>query len=302
MRWSVAQYNTFAEDVVNPMLDGRGEEGMKRFLTLVLGSIVGGSVINGLLDDLLKRKPDHLTWGEWLNVFNDPAVDKATKAKEFAYAAASRAQVMGALGWVGDYLVAPAAREIAGGTRWANQTDIQYPAWIVGTQMAQTIGSYYNAVVNKRTDGSDFLEFLGELGKINQNFRVAHGAVKAMQGEEKKGLRDQGVVERIYDVNSSTGRPAALETGMGPVFRSDPFNFTRQAMGSEDLGKLEGFLEERRRTGNVPSLDTWSQDRRYYNALERLVGEEEAKKRREVDRKMDQEVRKKNREIRRLSR
>jgi len=302
MRWSVAQYNTFAEDVVNPMLEGKGELGMKRFLTLVLGSVVAGSVVNGLLDDLLKRKPDHLTWGEWLNVFNDPKVDKATKAKEFAYAAASRAQVMGALGWVGDYLVAPAAREIAGGTRWANQTDIQYPAWIVGSQMAQTIGSYYNAVQNKRTDGSDFLEFLGELGKINQNFRVAHGAVKAMQGEEKKGLRDQGVVERVYGVNSSTGKPAALETGMGPVFRSDPFNFTRQAMGSEDLGKLEGFLEDRRRTGQVPSLDTWSQDRRYYNALERLIGEEEAKKRREVDRKMDQEVRKKNREIRRLSR
>ncbi len=140
------------------------------------------------------------------------------------------------------------------------------------------------------------------MGKINQNIRVAHGAIKNMQGEEKKGLRDQGVVERVYGVNSSTGKEAGLQTGMGPVFRSDPFNFTRQAMGSEDLGKLEGFLESRRKTGNVPSLDTWSQDRRYYNVLERLIGEEEAKKRREVDRTMDREVRKKNREIRRLSR
>lgn len=303
MRWSVAQYNTFAEDVVNPMLDGKGELGMKRFLTLMLGSIVAGSVINGLLDDLLKRKPDHLTWGEWLNVYNDPKVDKATKAKEFAYAASSRAQVMGALGWVGDYLVAPATRELAGGTRWASQTDMQYPAWIVGSQIYRTIASYYNAVSNKRTDGRDFLDFLMEMLKINQNVRVAHGAIKAMQGAEKKGLRDQSVVERVYDVNSATGRSAGLETGVGPMFRSDPFNFTRQAMANDDLGKLEGFLEEeRRKTGNVPVLDEWSQDRRYYNALERLIGEEEAKKRREVDRKMDQEVRKKNREIRRLSR
>jgi uncharacterized membrane protein len=71
---------------------------------------------------------------------------------------------------------------------------------------------------------------------------------------------------------------------------------------SGDLENMRGFLQERRKSGNVPSLDTWSQHRKYYNELERLVGEEEARKQREKDRRMDREVRKKNREIRRLSR
>ena len=303
-RWSVSQYNNFSEDVVNPALRSSGKEQMRRFLTLMVGSVVGGSVINGLLDDLFKRKPDHLTWGEWLRVYGDNKVDNATKAKEFAYTAASRMQVMGALGWVGDYLIAPAARELAGGSKWARSTDIQYPAWIVALQAGDILGSYYNAMKNGRTDGSDFLDLLLEMVKLNQNAKIAGAGMEALgltEGKDKKGLRDQAVVQRLYDVNPATGRMQGPEAGQRPAFRADPFSFTHQAMEG-DIQNMRGFLQERRRSGNIPTLDSWSQSAKYYRELERLVGEEEARKRREEDRRMDREVRKKNREIRRLSR
>jgi len=303
-RWSVSQYNNFSEDIVNPALRSSGKEQMKRFLTLMLGSVVAGSVINGLLDDLFKRKPDHLTWGEWLNVFGDDKVDNATKAKEFAYTAAARMQVMGALGWVGDYLIAPAARELAGGKAFARSTDIQYPAWIVALQAGDILGSYYNAMKSGRTDGSDFMDLLLELVKLNQNAKIAGAGLEmagAKKPDDKKALRDQAVVERVFGTDTSSGRPVGPSAGQRPGFRSDPFNFTHQAM-SGDLENMQGFLRDRRKSGNVPSLDTWSQHRKYYSELERLVGEEEAKKQRENDRRMDREVRQKNREIRRLSR
>jgi len=303
-RWSVSQYNNFSEDIVNPALRSSGKEQMKRFLTLMLGSVVAGSVINGLLDDLFKRKPDHLTWGEWLNVFGDDKIDNATKAKEFAYTAAARMQVMGALGWVGDYLIAPAARELAGGKAFARSTDIQYPAWIVALQAGDIFGSYYNAMKSGRTDGSDFMDLLLELVKLNQNAKIAGAGLEmagAKKPDDKKALRDQAVVERVFGTDTSSGRPVGPSAGQRPGFRSDPFNFTHQAM-SGDLENMQGFLRDRRKSGNVPSLDTWSQHRKYYDELERLVGEEEAKKQRENDRRMDREVRQKNREIRRLSR
>jgi len=303
-RWSVSQYNNFSEDVVNPALRSSGKEQMRRFVTLMIGSVVAGSVINGLLDDLFKRKPDYLTWGEWLNVFGDDKVDNATKAKEFAYTAAARMQVMGALGWVGDYLIAPAARELAGGKAFARSTDIQYPAWIVALQTGDILGSYYNAMKSGRTDGSDFMDLLLELVKLNQNAKIAGAGLEAAgmkKPDDKKALRDQSVVERVFGVDTSSGRPVGPAAGQRPAFKSDPFNFTHQAM-SGDLENMRGFLTERRKSGNVPSLDTWSQHRKYYSELERLVGEEEAKKQREKDRTMDREVRQKNREIRRLSR
>jgi len=83
---------------------------------------------------------------------------------------------------------------------------------------------------------------------------------------------------------------------------ADPFAFSKQALKEEDLGKFGGFLSSKRASGELPVLKKWSQGREYYDELERIIGEKEAEKRREEDKKMDQEVREKNREIRRVSR
>ena len=58
----------------------------------------------------------------------------------------------------------------------------------------------------------------------------------------------------------------------------------------------------RRKADSLPTLNKWSQNRGYYDALEKVIGEEEAKKVEEEDRAMDRVVREKNRKIKQYSR
>jgi len=185
MRWPISQWNNFSEDVINGMLNGKSKEGMKRFLAWTVGGVVAGGVLDELAKWLWNRKTPYLSWGEFLRVTGDDDISTKKKAQEFLYMTTAQMQAIGALGSVGDAIVAPAAKQWAGARTMGNVTDLQYPAMIVGKDALDVTGSYVNALVNGRADGADFLEFLGEIARLNQNVKVA----QAM-------LETQGVIEK----------------------------------------------------------------------------------------------------------
>lgn len=306
-RWSQAQWNNFSEDIINKWLNDKGDSvAFKRLLTWGLGSIIGGTAINKLWEEFNRRKPRSLTWGEWLNIFNRDDIDKDRKAKEFAYTAATQLQTIGTLGTVGDVIVMPAVKAMAGEklkdiTR--NSTDLQYPAAIMGMDWLEKTRSYFTALSDGRSTPDDFWEYLGELAKTAQNVKIAQKLfenIGATEPEPRKGAREMAVYERVLGKDAQTGKPVLPGRGQSYLAPQDPFSFTRQMLRGEDPMEYRSFIKQYRDRGEKLDIKQWSLRRKYYEELEGIIGEEEARKRKEKDQEVDRAIREKNREIRRV--
>ena len=300
-RWGIGQYNTIKEDIITPMLRDGSKESMGRFLKLMIGSTVIGSVINGLLDWLYDRKPDNLTWGEWLNVAKSEDVPVSKKASELAYSTIAQLQLMGAGGVLTD-MAEPFVGLAAGGDPQVNIGQIQYPAVIVGKELWDNTMSFGSAYVNGRADWKDLFEYLGNIANQAQNIKLLTKTARKVTGtaDDKRPARDRNVVERVTGIDATSGKPIPPDAGRGFPFSTDPFSFNRQALQRpEDLSAYRGYLGERLRSDALRPISKWSLGPSYYKGLGTIIGEEEAAKQREEHRQMDRKIGKVNREIRR---
>ena len=306
-RWSQSQWNNFSEDIINKWLnDKKNPAALKRFLNLALGGIVVGSAIDKLVAELYKRKPSWLSWGELLGVFGSDKIENDRKAKEFAYTAAAELQTLGALGTMGDAVMLPLVKKLAGEKNvLKGGLDIQYPAAIVGMDWLEKTGSFMTAVQAGRVSKEDFFQYLEELTKTAQNVRMGRALMEragVIEEEEPiKGTREMRVFERVLGKDPKKFEEPRGMAGQPAVLRQDPFSFSRQMMRGNDPENYREFLQGYRRRGEKPPpLDKWTMSRRYYQELEAVIGEEEARKRMEKDKEVDRAIREKNREIRKV--
>lgn len=306
-RWSQAQWNNFSEDVINKWLnDKKNPEALKRFLSLALGGIVVGSAIDKLVAELYKRKPSWLSWGELFGVLGNDKIENDRKAKEFAYTAAAELQTLGALGTMGDAIMLPLVKKMAGEKNvLRGGLDIQYPAAIVGMDWLEKTRSFMTAVQAGRVSKEDFFQYLEELTKTAQNVRMGRALMEragVMEEEEPiKGTREMRVFERVLGKDPKKFEEPRALAGQPAVLKQDPFSFSRQIMRGNDPENYREFLQGYRRRGEKPpQLDKWTMGRRYYQELESVIGEEEARKRMEKDKEIDRAIREKNRAIRRV--
>jgi len=307
MRWSLGQYNNFKEDIVRPAFEGKSKESLARFLKLTVGTAISASLLQTLINGLMDRKPDNLTWGELFNLMGDKDVPIGKKIDEFAYTALANMQLAGAYGWVGDLGLA-AVREKAGGSRMSSPIDAQYPLLIMGLSTGKTMMSYLSAVKNGRAGMSDLWQLLQELMGASQNGKILNRMLEVTGVEDKeikKPVREAQVVERVFGVNPRTGREVGPEAGIKANAAQDPFSASKQALRipeSEYLGRLGGFLQKYREASGQPfTLNRWRQWPDYYEQLGRITGKKDAAKAEEEAAVLDEIVREKNRALREAS-
>ena len=313
-RWSFAQYKNVKENVFTPLVEGNATESgraMKRLLKLMVGSTVLSAAIDGLFDWISERKPDNLTFGEWLHFWkkSDTAEEKERAAKELAYTVVSYQQLIGALG-AGTDLAMLVTRLAVGGKAFGNYGELSAPLIIQSMDLLEKAQSWWNALVsggyenlNAKTIGDMLVDF----SMVAQNMKLGKDILEkagVVEREPKKNIREQQVFERVTGLDTKTMKPVALPAGREQQLGADTAAFTKRAMTAEgaDWEKFRGFLQQRRKADSLPTLNKWSQNRGYYDALEKVIGEEEAKKVEEEDRAMDRVVREKNRKIKQYSR
>ena len=307
MRWSLGQYNNFKEDTIGPFYRGKSKEALARFLKLTIGTAVTSSLLSMVINALLDRKPDNLTWGELLNLTRDKNVPLEKKIDEFAYTTLANMQLAGAYGWVGDMMLA-GVRAKAGGRTFGSPLDAQYPLLIMGVNVADTVMSYTRAVKDGRAGMADFWQLMQELMGASQNGRILNRMLEVTgldEKEIKKPIRDSEVVRRVFGVDPKSGRPELVDRNPAKVDR-DPFSPTKQALRIPEeqyKERMGGFLERYLKSRGQPvSIPRWKQWPGYYDELGRLVGEEEAKRAKEEAAELDKTVREKNRALSRASR
>lgn len=300
-RWSAARYNNFVEDTWNPFLNGKKKESAERFFKLALGGLVVSSAIQGLVNVLFDRKPDHLTWGEFLNIMDDPKIPAGKKATEAAYLMAANTQLLGSFGWVGD-LVLAGVRESAGGNTRGKPLDTQYPALIFANQMYNTVTSYLDALRDGRANLgiNDLTALMWEIAKGAQNGKMA-ARLAELAGvkdvAEKREIRNQRVYERILGQQTGSARPVAPGTAREIPSVTDPFAAQNRFlnMAPERFGEYSEFLLGRRRGGSPYQLQAnWLQHPSYYGNLARITGEKAAEEEKKRDRAMEQEILRRN--------
>jgi hypothetical protein len=300
-RWSAARYNNFVEDTWNPFLNGKKKESAERFFKLALGGLVVSSAIQGLVNILFDRKPDHLTWGEFLNILDDPKIPAGKKASEAAYLMAANTQLLGSFGWVGD-LVLAGVREGAGGNTRGKPLDTQYPALIFANQMYNTVTSYLDALRDGRANLGihDLTALMWEIAKGAQNGKMA-ARLAELAGvkdvAEKREIRNQRVYERVLGQQTGSARPVAPDTARETPSVTDPFAAQNRFlnMAPERFGEYSEFLLGRRRGGSPYQLQAnWLQHPSYYGNLARITGEKAAEEEKKRDRAMEQEILRRN--------
>lgn len=300
-RWSAARYNNFVEDTWNPFVEGKTKQSAERFFKLALGGLVVSSAIQGLINVLFDRKPDNLTWGEFLNILGDPKTPAGKKASEAAYLMAANTQLLGSFGWVGD-LVLAGVRSAAGGKTQGKPLDTQYPALIFANQMYNTLASYLDALRDKRANLGihDLTALMWEIAKGAQNgkllARMAElGGVKDVA--EKREIRNQRVYERVLGQQTGSARPVSPDTARELPSVTDPFAAQNRFlnMAPERFGDYREFLLGRRAGGKPYQLSAnWLQHPSYYGNLARITGENAAEEEKKRDRAMEQEILRRN--------
>lgn len=300
-RWSAARYNNFVEDTWNPFLNGKKKESAERFFKLALGGLVVSSAIQSLVNVLFDRKPDHLTWGEFLNIMDDPKIPAGKKATEAAYLMAANTQLLGSFGWVGD-LVLAGVRSAAGGRTQGKPLDTQYPALIFANQMYNTVTSYLDALRDGRANLGihDLTALMWEIAKGAQNGKMA-ARLAELAGvkdvAEKREIRNQRVYERVLEQQTGSARPVAPGTAREIPSVTDPFAAQNRFMNMapERFGEYSEFLLGRRRGGSPYQLQAnWLQHPSYYGNLARITGEKAAEEEKKRDRAMEQEILRRN--------
>ena len=271
MRWSVAKYNTWYENVWTPFKQGRPERLLK---SVLLGSIFAG-LTQEFLTWLSGVKPQNLTFREWMGLKDEK------KAEEFAPMFFAYHQAQGTFGILGDLGLMGANLYAA---KPVQRPDVspQMPAAIVGTDLLTTLYSFAKYSQEVGINGHDLGELGMELMKINQNIRMLDNWSKK---DEKPNLRERKLYEDLYGVSARTGEPI-----VGQAYREflrTPFSLSKslnKAETEEDFQRILPALINRSMKGQpLPPVKGQLQDVGYYAHLKEMYGEKEAARQVERD-------------------
>ena len=283
MRWSVAKYNTWHENVWTPFTQGRPERLIK--------SVLLGSVFAGLTQEFLTwlsgTKPANVTFREWMNL------PEGKKLEEFAPMFFAYHQAQGTFGILGD--IALQGANVATGKPIARpELNPQMPAAIVGVDLLNTLYSFSKYSQEVGINPHDLGELGMEILRINQDIRMVDNMVNK---DKRPDVRDEKMFEDIYGVSAKSGQPK-VPSAYREYLRT-PFSFGKELNRfetKEEFQRLVPGIKGRLEKGQqLPAIRHHVNDPSYYGYLQKMYGTDEAKRR--LQRDQEEEAKSEGRRI-----
>ncbi len=256
-RWAIGQSNRFIDEVLIPARKGE----IKPLIGSITGGLLSAGLINWLKDELTKVKPRELTWEEWLKL---PEGNKDT-----AYTLASKASTSGFAGVLGSL-----AYQLIAAKHGEAPVGFENPAISAGTETAQRIIQYINAVHNGDTDPVDGLTTLTKQLFIDR-IQLARTLLNPPPNE---GKREEMIAKRLNYLP-----PRNLDFS-GRL--SSPFGLAG-LLKREDTTGIKRLVENRRaQMMPAPRVSTALKPPGYYRFIAEAQGEPAAEAAMQRDREL----------------
>jgi len=265
----IARFNKWYEDAVIPAYKGHPQRLIK---SLLISGAIGGTITQEVINFLTDKKPQELTWAEWLKLPADVR-DKTALQTMFGYI-----QAQGSTGIAGDTAYAM-SKALAGQGVQPPALSGQYPAAIVGVDWLAKSASFANAVKDGYVDLNDLGDLGVELGRTAQNFRLVENWLGTDKSKDSEGLREQKIFRNLYGRSPKTLEKAADPATIRAQFFPDPFSFSKRLKSADTKEELRKLLPEiRKRTvegTSIPIQDAL-QSQIFYEEVARRRGRKTA--------------------------
>lgn len=268
--WNIAKYNKWYEDAVIPAYRGKPQRLIK---SLLLGGVLGSAATQGLIAALTDKKPEDLTWMEWMNLPSDDVKRKEFFPMLFAYIQAQG--TMGSLGDIG-YQV---SRVASGKDLRLRTINPQLPAWILAGDVIDKTMSAFDATKDGYMSPRSLQDigwFATELAQSAQNVKMLSRWFDLNPGAE--GRRERRLFTELYGLSPQTLNTKEVEPYSG---RNNAFTLNKaleRADTKEEFLKLLPALKERYDRGGSIKPQSQEMDPLFYLEVARRRGDDVARR------------------------
>lgn len=268
LKFPVSRFNNWYEDEWRPALNGKPQRLIKSLLVVGLSSQIIGELIAFLSD----RRPQELTWAEYLRMPKG-TYDEKDIAASFFY----NLQMNGYYGMAGEAANLLARRYADRPINVERGVSLAYPPYIVFGEAVPKVLSFMSAV-ESGTVGLDDIKQLGwELAALNQNYKVYEAWADA-----KPEYRDKMIFEQLYGLSPITAEPVNKRERMS-YGTPDPFSLNNRLMRVDDEGDIERLMPLVEDRANPIQVRPQLMSDEYYQEVAMRRGEKEAQKQYEDD-------------------
>jgi len=255
-RWSIERFNNWKRNVFDEARDGN----LKPLLGNMFGVLLGSALVDELNETIRGKKPDHLSWSEWL----------ALDGEDAAYKLAAALSTSSTTGVLGDIVYS--AHQLASGKP---PRGTGMPMLEIASNVSERLGQMVQA------ESLDFAQLAVQLAK--DNIQIVRDLIPADPKADER--RDVRIYKRV------------VEDKPTPFINANPFeNATekelRDATPEEFTALLPKVVQEIVKTSRNPAKDIESlkrsltrgdnsfvEDNKFYQMLVKLRGEGEARSR-----------------------
>lgn len=265
----IARFNKWYEDAVIPAYQGRPQRLIK---SLLISGAIGGTVTQEVINFLNDKKPQELTWAEFLRLPPEAQAKTALPAL-FGYI-----QAQGSAGIAGDAAY-QLSKLLAGQGVQPPALSGQYPAAIVGVDWMAKSASFANAVKDGYVDLADLGDLGVELGRTAQNFRLVENWLGTEKAKEGESNREQKMFRNLYGRSPKSMEKSADPSMLKAQFFPDPFSFSKRLKAAdtkEELEKLLPTIQKRTAEGTRIPIQDALQNEVFYQELARRRGRKTA--------------------------
>ncbi len=180
-KWSVGRYKNFQEHVLRPAKNGD----LKPLLTAGLGIFMGSAAIDALNELIKDKKPEHLTWDEWLKL----------GIPETGYRLATAVSSSGVAGILGDL-----ALNVYQKSTGKSSQEFGIPVIGLAEKLATRIGQMAEA---ERLDLPKLIHLIAK-----DNIQTYRDAISGFEPDDANAKRDFRVYDRITNDRSNQFKPS----------------------------------------------------------------------------------------------
>jgi hypothetical protein len=265
MRFSVARYNNWYEDVIGPAKRGNYGRLVKSLFFGTLGSVATGEFMKYVFNQM----PAHLSIGEWLGL------EDKKKLEELAPMLFAYNQMQGTMGIAGD-LAGYAVNIAAGKPVSVFDASPRTSAAIVGTDMAMLLFNFGQYVADNGASAPAIAQLGLELGRLNDSWRAVESAIGSEDAIDRQDRRAVRIYENLTRTSAKTGEPLEPRRLM-VIPPRQPFSLSKdlnRATKPADYEQLFGPMLDRKLRGiEPPAVENPLKTPAYYEQVIGLEGE-----------------------------
>lgn len=266
MRFSVARYNNWYEDVITPAKRGNYGRLIKSLSFGTLGSVLTGQ----FMAYVFKQKPPHLTISEWLGL------DDEKKLEEVAPMLFAYNQMQGTMGIAGD-IASYAVNAAAGKPLQPFDMTPRTSGVIIAADMIALLANFGEYAAENGASVPAVLQLGLELGRLNDSWRAVEGIASSEDSMDRQDRRAVRLYEELEGVSAKTGQPKTSKM-ISYIPPRQPFSLAKdlnRAKVPEDYLNLIGPLTRRTLRGiEPPNVEDPLKTPEFYGKMIGLQGED----------------------------